>query len=273
MGSSVLDVHPIEHLRFIARSSGADQRVLVHETASALRALGDDPAGVLVSCRRIIERHPTSGAMWWFAATVLASPEPRAACRDAAAVVTDDITPLVLADALPEAARVCVIGWPDLVGEALLSRGDVDVLAVDSLDQGSAFVRRLERSEVAAEMIDAGGVAAAVLSADVVLLEALAASPDEILAAPGSRAAASVAYCAEIPVWIVVGCGRVLPPAAFRSMVERVLDVGSPWSAEAEVVPLALAADVVRHDGRRPAGEGSLVAECAAVPELLRPLR
>lgn len=266
-------MHPIEHLRFIARSSGADQRVLVHETASALRALGDDPAGLLVSCRRIIERHPTSGAMWWFAANVLASPEPRAACRDAAAVVTDDITPLVLADALPEGARVCVIGWPDLVGEALLGRGDVEVLAVDSLDQGSAFVRRLERSEVTAEVVEPAGVAAAVLAADVVLVEALAASPDDLLASPGSRAAASVAYCAEVPVWAVVGCGRVLPPAAFRSMVERVLDVRSPWLAEAEVVPLALAAEVVRHDGRRPAGEGPLVAECAAVPELLRPLR
>lgn len=266
-------MHPIEHLRFIARSSGADQRVLVHETASALRALGDDPAGLLVSCRRIVERHPTSGAMWWFAATVLASAEPRSACRAAAALVTDDLTPLVLAEALPEGARVCVIGWPDLVGEALLSRGDVEVLAVDSLDQGSAFVHRLERSEVAAEVVEPGGVAAAVLSADLVLLEALAASPDEILAAPGSRAAASVAYCAGVAVWMAVGCGRVVPAAAFGSIVERVLDVRQPWCAEAEVVPLALATDVVRHDGRRPADQAPLVAECAAVPELLRPLR
>ena len=273
MATSVAVVHPIEHLRFIARSSGADQRVLVHETASALRALGDDPAGLLVSCRRIIERHPTSGAMWWFAATVLASAEPRAACREAAAVVTDDLTPLVLADALPEGARVCVLGWPDLVGEALLSRGDVEVLAVDSLDHGSAFVRRLERSEVTAEVVDPGGLAAAVLSADAVLIEALAASPDEILAAPGSRAAASVAYCAEIPVWVVVGRGRVLPVVAFRSVVERVLDVRAPWVAEAEVVPLALATELVGHDGRRPAAGVSLVSECAAAPELLRPLR
>ena len=96
----VAEVHPIERLRYIARSSGADQRVLVAETASALRNLGPDPAGLVVSCRRIVERHPTSGPLWWLCAHLLTSPEPMRTARELAAALDNDPTPDLLADAL-----------------------------------------------------------------------------------------------------------------------------------------------------------------------------
>ena len=39
-------MHPIERLRYVARSHGGDQRLLVRETAGALSGLGlDPPAG------------------------------------------------------------------------------------------------------------------------------------------------------------------------------------------------------------------------------------
>ena len=38
-------MHPIERLRYVARASGADQAVLVRETAQALAAFRDDPSG------------------------------------------------------------------------------------------------------------------------------------------------------------------------------------------------------------------------------------
>ena len=274
-------MHPIEHLRYIARSSGADQRTLVHETASALRSLGDDPAGLLVGCRRLIERHPESGALWWLAATLLLAAEPRSAAREAAAAVTDDTTPDVLVDELPDGSTVCVVGWPDLVGDAIVRRGDVSVVAVDSSDggRGSAIatardlVRRLEQSDVDAELVGAAGLGAAATSVDVVLVEALAASPDALLVERGSLAAASAAYCAGVPVWGVVGRGRVLPEAAFASVAERSTEARRPWDARFEVVPLALLTDVVDHRGRHAASSAPLVPECAPVPELLRPVR
>ncbi len=68
-------MHPIERLRYVARASGGDQRMLVRETAGALRGLGFDPAGLVVACRRIVERHPNSGPMWWLCATVPVSGE------------------------------------------------------------------------------------------------------------------------------------------------------------------------------------------------------
>ena len=262
-------MHPIERLRYVARSSGADQRVLVGETAAALRGIGNDPAGLVVSCRRIVERHPSSGPLFWLCAHLLTAADPARTARELASRIDADPTPDLLADALPEAATVCIVGWPDLAGEALLRRGDLTVLAVDALDQGRAFARALDRAEIAAEVVEPQGIAAAVVAADVVLVEASAASPTELLAVPGSRAAASVAYCSEVPVWAVVGIGRTLPEPAFASLVTRVADVRAPWLAEAEPVPLALFTAVAGEQGVTAIEEADLRPECPLAPELL----
>ncbi|MDO8362158.1 MAG: hypothetical protein Q7V88_04615 [Actinomycetota bacterium] len=264
-------MHPIERLRYLARSSGADQRVLVGETASALRGLGIDHAGLVVACRRIVERHPTSGPLWWLCAHMLTATEPYAVARTLSNEIDNDLTPEVLIDHLPSDATVCVMGWPDLVGEALLRRGDLRVLAVDADGEGAAFVRRLDRADVAAEIIEPGVSAAAVLAADLVVVEALAAGAGELLAARSSRAAASVAYCSEVPVWAVVGVGRCLPDAGFASLVQRVADVRVPWLAEAEVVPLGLCSHVVLPTGLFDVAAAELRPDCPLAQELLRP--
>ena len=132
----VAAVHPIERLRYLARSSGADPRVMVRETAAALRGLGIDPAGLVVACRRIVERHPTSGPLWWLCAHMLTAADPYATARRLADEIDADLTPDVLIDSLPADATVCVVGWPDLAGEAILRRGDIRVLAIDADDLG-----------------------------------------------------------------------------------------------------------------------------------------
>lgn len=263
-------MHPIERLRYLARSSGTDQRMLVSETASALRALRTDPAGLVVSCRRIVERHPTSGPLWWLCAHLLTAADPADAALELARCIESDPTPDRLADALPDGATVLMLGWPDLAGEAAISRGDVTVLTVDVDDMGGSFVRRLERSGVDADIVDAAGLGTAVLAVDLVLVEALAAGPADLLAVRGSRAAASVAYCSDVPVWAVVGRGRCLPEAGFNSLVQAVGDVRVPWAAEADVVPVALATHLVTEHGVRERSDTPLVAECPLAPELLR---
>ncbi len=262
-------MHPIERLRYLARSSGGDARVMVGETASALRGLGVDPAGLVVACRRIVERHPASGPLWWLCAHVLTAADPYATARRLADEIDADPTPDVLIDTLPADATVCVIGWPDLAGEAVLRRGDLRVLAIDADDQGSSFVRRLDRAGVEAEVVEPSGTAAAVLAADLVLVEALAASPAELLVARGGRAAASVAYCSEVPVWGVVGVGRCVPEAGFLSLAERVADVRVPWQAEADVVALGLLSHLVTPAGVAPAVDAVLRPECPLAHELL----
>lgn len=266
-------MHPIERLRYVARASGGDQRMLVRETAGALRGLGFDPAGLVVACRRIVERHPNSGPMWWLCASVLAAPDPYRCAAGLADELETDPTPDVLVDALPDGATICIIGWPDLIGEALLRRGDSTVLAIDTDDDdmgSAAFVRRLQRADVDAEIVPAAGLSAAVLAADLVVVEALAATGADLLATIGSRALASVGYCAEVPVWAVVGRGRCLPPALFEVMGQRPTDLREPWEAPAELVPLALTHWVVGPGGVVPTAEASLPPECPMSYELLR---
>lgn len=263
-------MHPIERLRYIARSSGADARVLVAQTAAALRGLGPDPAGLVVSCRRIVERHPTCGPLWWLCSRVLTAAEPLRAARELAAAFDDDPTAGHLADEFPDGATVCVLGWPDVAGDAIVRRGDLTVLCVDTADEGAAFARRLERADIAADVVTTAGMSAAVLAADLVVLDALAASPAELLAVPGSRAAASVAYCSGLPVWAVVGRGRCLPDATFAAAVQRVADGRAPWHAEAEPVPAALASVLVSPSGVHSADVAVLSPECPVAPELLR---
>jgi hypothetical protein len=175
--------------------------------------------------------------------------------------IEQDCTAIELAAALPDDATVCVLGWPDLVGEAIDRRGDLRVLAVDVGDLGSSFSRLLRRRGVDAGEVDAIDLSAAVRDADVVLIEVLIAAGDEVLAERLSYAAAAAAYCAQVPVWAVTGVGRCVPPQVLAAIHER--------GHDGESVPVGLFSDVVGTTGLRGPIE-SMVAECGFAPELLR---
>jgi hypothetical protein len=262
-------MHPIERLRYVARASGADQPLLVRETALALAAFRDDPAGLVAACRRVIDRHPTSGPLWWLCARVLTAPDGQ---REGWAAVEDlerDPTAATLAHALPDEGTVCVVGWPELVAEALVRRGDVEVLAVDSAGEASGLVRRLQQSGLDADDVPASGLGSAVALADVVVLEAVALGPDGFVAGTGSLAAAAVARQMEVPVWVVAGVGRRLPErmwAAVRSRLEG--SPVEPWLRDEEAVPLRFVDQVWGPDGGRPSAEAMAGTDCPVAPEL-----
>src|SRR5689334_13898288 len=123
-------MHPIERLRYVARASGADHADLVRETAGALASLGFDPAGLVTACRRIIQRHPASGPLWWLSARVLTAEDALRESWAAVQEVAEDPTAEELSYALPDEAIVTVVGWPELISEALPRRGDVQVLVI-----------------------------------------------------------------------------------------------------------------------------------------------
>lgn len=260
----------MERLRHLARAGGGDPVAVVREAAGALRGLGNDPAGLVVACRRLVEKHPTCGPLWWLCAHIVTAAEPYAVACRLAGELQADTTPEVLAGVLPAEARVCVIGWPDITAEAIITRGDVTVLGVEVDEATPSFVRHLSRSGVIAESVAASASGAAVLVSDVVVVEALAAADGQLLAVAGSRAAASVGYCSGVPVLAVVGRGRCLPVAAFDSLVARLSEIDAPWEVPADVVPLAMCSEVVSPYGVAPAAEASLSAECPSAPELLR---
>jgi hypothetical protein len=265
-------VHPIERLRYVARASGADQALLVEETAQALGAFTGDPTGLVTACRRIVDRHPTSAPLWWLCARVLTGPDPDREAWHAVEEISDDPTSAELAHALPDGSTVCVVGWPEQVGEALPRRGDVVVLAVDALGEGSGLVRRLMAVGMDAIDVPTTGLGAAVAASDLVLVEALAVGPRSLLALSGSRAAAAVAREAGIPVWAVAGVGRLLPERMWQALTGRLTARGrEPWDLDEEEVPLDLVDCVVGPTGPLPPGPSLQRTDCPVAPELLRP--
>lgn len=262
-------MHPVERLRFVARSSGAPQSLIVSETAMALASFSDDPQGLVTACRRMVSRQPRSGALVWLCARALTAGDPRQELRAAVTELEADRTARELAHALPDDATVVVLGWPDTVGEALPRRGDLEVLVVDVHGEGSGLVRRLDAADVAAVDVPVAGLGAAVAAADLVLLEASAVSPAELLAVAGSHAAAAVGRTAGVPVWLAAGVGRLLPQRMWEPLRAR-LGVEDPWDDDDEIVPLSLIDRVVGPDGPREPAEALRRTDCPVAPELFK---
>jgi hypothetical protein len=262
-------VHPVERLRHVARSSGAPQDLVVSETAHALASFSHDPQGLVTACRRMVSRQPRSGALVWLCARVLTAGDPRAEIRAAVQEFESDRTARELTHALPDDATVVVLGWPDTVGEVLPRRGDLEVLVVDVLSEGSGLVRRLARAEMDAVDVPVAGLGAAVAAADLVLLEAAAVAPTELLAVSGSHAAAAVGRTAGVPVWVVAGVGRLLPQRMWEPIRAKVVD-DEPWDDDDEVVPLALVDKVVGPSGVQDPADALRRTDCPVAPELFK---
>lgn len=232
----------------------------------ALRALADDPVELVTTTRRLIEKHAECAPLHWFCAHLLHSPEPRSAARELLRQLDDDRTPDALIELLPDDAVVLVLGWPPLVGEALLRRGDVRVLAVDEWD--SPFSRHLERSGVDVEVVEPRGLGVAVSAASVVLVEVAAASSSTVLAPLGASAAVAVARHVHVPAWAVVGVGAALPEQVVAHMLDSIGGGRRPWQLDVEPVALAQFDAVVTSAGRLAPGQ-PLAPSCPYAPELL----
>lgn len=266
-------MHPMERLRSVARAEGAGPGLLVREAAGALAGLGGDTVSLVTACRRLVERHPAAGPVWWLASRVLCSADPVGEAWRAAAEVEADATPAVLAAALAENATVVLVGWPEQAVDGVCRRGDVGVLVVSSDGESSGLSRRLRAAGTQVEDVSDAGLAAAVAGCDVVVLEATALGPARFAAAPGSHAAAAVAGATGVPVWLVAGVGRAVPDRLWASLEARLEGSSAPaWVRADELVPLALCDAVVGPDGLRSATDGPPPVDCPVAPELLKPL-
>ncbi len=271
---TVSGVHPIEHLRYVARAQGADPTSLVEETAHALGSLHFDPSGLVVACRRIVERHPFTGALWWLCANVSTSAEPFEAVWELADEIRSDPTGAELAAVVPDDAVVVTIGDPDVIGDGLIRRGDIRVLAFDAGHTATSFVRRMERHDVDVEPVDSGVAGVGVRHADVVLVEALAVDSSRAVVPAGSSTIAAAASAFGTEVWLVAGVGRRLPSGFIDAMVAKVKALSAdadPWDLDVEVLPTSLFTHVVGPHGKVPMGPPAIVAECPMAHELLRP--
>lgn len=264
-------MHPIEQLRFVARATGADAGLLVHEAADALRVFGADPPGLLTACRRLLSRQPAVGPLWWLTARLVAASDPWAEGRASMEQLAQDRTSRELAAALPDGAVVLIVGWPDQTVAALPRRGDVTVLVVDVEGQGNGVARRLDRADVDCEVVEATQLAGALDEADLVLLEAAAVGDAAALVGMGSVPAAATARAMGVPVWLTAGVGRRLPEGYWQAIVERTDPTGPRWLAPNEVLGLGLVDRVVTPDGVVDVADRPQ-PDCPFVPELLTSL-
>ncbi|MDQ1374222.1 MAG: hypothetical protein QOJ09_1560 [Actinomycetota bacterium] len=263
-------MHPIERLRHVARVEGAGPSRLAGEAAGALAGFADDPTGLVTACRRLVERHPAAGPMWWLAARVLAATDPVGEAWRAAEELDDDHTAAALLRVLPGEGTIATLGWPELAGDALRRVGEVELLVIDAGGHWTGVVDRLARRGVDAIDVPEGGLGPAVAAADLLVLEASALGPGGFVADIGGRAAAAVARHAGIPVWVVAGVGRVLPARLWDALVTVLEADVDPWLAADEVVPLDLADQVVGPAGAISPEAAVKRADCPIPAELLR---
>lgn len=258
-------MHPMERLRHVARATGAAPGVLAEEAARALRAFGDDPAGLVIACRRLIERHPEAGPVWWMAARVLCASDAGAEAAQAVRELEEDATPTTLARRLIDHDAVLTVGWGEQTDAAVGLATPREVLVVETAEGLPPAVARSD-----ATVVPVWGVAGAVDASTVVVLEALAMGATGFVAPAGSRAAAAVAGQAGVPVWLCAGAGRVLPGRLWETLCQRLHGSDEAWMSPFEVVGLDLVAEVVGPGGWQLPADALRRADCPIPSELLR---
>ena len=264
-------MHPIERLRFVARSTGAPPDDVVQEAAASLASFADDPVSLVTACRRLIDRHPANGPVWWLCARTLMATDPGDEAWRCHHELGEDPTVDELANALPDGASVAVAGWPDRLAGAFARRGDVAVRVVDVDGDGPGFVRALERLDVEALDVAVSGLAPAVAASDLVVVDASAIGPRHALVAPGGWAVAAVARTSEHPVWLVGGRGRAVPAGLWPSLQARLGGPArAPWEQGLDALPLELVDQVVGPSGLQTVAEALATVDTPDAAELRR---
>lgn len=127
-------VHPIERLRYVARAGWAAPAVLAAEAAWALGDLAayEEPA-VLPACRRLLDRHPGCGPLWWVAARILTAGDPVEEAERCAQALEDDPTPELLHEELGTVGRAVRHGGVGEVASAEVVVVEVEALGPDGM--------------------------------------------------------------------------------------------------------------------------------------------
>lgn len=261
--------HPIERLRWIARAEGEPASVLAGEAAWTLAELAvTEPAALLTACRRLLERHPDCGPLWWAAARLVSADDALEEGRLAANELCSDSTPDRLASALRSAVTA---------GEEILLTVPAD-LCREALEKGRQWAVRLLSGHfgIRYEMRSLGQLAGGVTGylageekealdgVSVLLVEALAAGGSRCLVEPVAAGALEAALAAGVPAWAVIGTGRALPVRLFERAAEE-----SERRGSGRAVPVRSFASAIGHDVTGDPGEVIASVTCPPGLELL----
>ena len=242
--STVGAMQPFERLRALARWHEDDDTLLASEAAECLSAFDGDPAGLVVSCRRLLAHHAPAAALWWVCARVLCAPDGPEAAWAAWRLLRDDQTAARLSALLPfpHDDPMAVFGRPATLSRALAERPDLDTFRVEAGD-GLSGVRPSH-----------------------LLVEARAVGGNTALVAEGAGGVIDSIRDQGGVVWLVAPTGRLLPPPALRrprrrSGSRRVGRSDRRWS-DVERIAGPTGLDTPARIARR--------VDCPVGPELLR---
>jgi len=211
-------VHPIERLRFVAKAGWGGPAELGVEAAYALAELAEEePPALLPACRRLLERNPACGPLWWVAARLLCAGDPMSEAARCARALEEDPTEQRLEEALSGRRAVHHGGVAEVASaDVVLVRANAlgpGGMVIDDDDGGMLDAARAIEAEVWAR----SGVGRALPARLWQALRARLAMP-----APAARTAVS-AYFDHVPapgvvvalagVRRVAGPGGVVPPA------------------------------------------------------------
>lgn len=261
-------MHPIEQLRYVARTSSSDAVLLAAEAAHALASFDGDNGGLLLGTRQLLRRQPLIGPLWWVGShlgNALNLHEEAYRLSDA---LRYDPTASILAAEIPGEATVLISGWPSATVDALCQRPDLAVLVLDAEGQAYGAVRQLERAGVEAEAVDPSYVAGAVDAVTLVINETSAVGGTSALCDLTALATATLASHSATDHWMVAPMGRSLPASYVQEMVLRAAPSRvTSWMAPFEIVPTSHVTRWVTPDG---VSETVPEPSCPELPELLR---
>lgn len=204
---------PLEHLRALVRRRDLGSREACVEVLACLGAFGDDPAGLVLACRRLLAHRPDDARLWWAAARVLVAASPAAAAQAAAALIDGDDTGTRLAEALPfpAAAPVAFTEPSEESAEALAVRPDVEAVVLPGAPPRPGGVRG--RTVAVA--------AALTLGADPLVVRPAALGEGAVLVHPEAATALREFRRAGREVWALVPTGTRLPGPLLEAMARQ----------------------------------------------------
>jgi len=263
-------VHPIERLRYVARATHVPADVLARETAMALADFVGDDAALLIACKRILSRQPTSAPLVWLTAHALAAPNQRRALWEAVEQLEEDQTQAALAYSLPDDATVAVVGWSDSLGTLARRRGDIGFIAVDTDGSVEYQIDRYADEDQRITVVDAESTAQALFDATHLLVPFDALGEEQGLAAIGTFAAAAVARHIDVPVWGIASLGVGLGGRMYDGLTRRWHEHATePLTLrEREEVPTVLIDQVITPTGLTASAGAARAGGCPIVPEL-----
>ncbi|MHB8244506.1 MAG: hypothetical protein ACYDGN_03985 [Acidimicrobiales bacterium] len=264
-------MHPIERLRWIARSDGESAVAVAAEAAWTLGELAaDEPAAVLTASRRLVERQPCCGPLWWACAHLIASEDPFATARR----VSAELLSTEVADRVAEALKanftssdvLCATPPTALLLQALARHSSYQVRLVASyrvLRHEMRGVGELVNEVTGYELEEAGS---ALEAASVLLVEPSIASDEGLLVEASIARIVELANDLDVPVWALLGAGRLIPPRLARAASDLA-------GAELEALGPETVSAAVDDLGIGPVSPALSRVRCPVAPELSNRLK